>query len=568
MARGPLRRPYPAWSTAVLLVLAAAGAWRAALAVQMPCLSRDGSLFCWFARDLGEHGLRVVREGGRIERYDQHPLFPAAILLTQRILRAGGAADTPRAWQYAGQIVAWLSGMGVIVLTAALAARLARELRPDRNPASVGAWALALAALLPLNNELSADVMSDPMHLLLYLAGVYRLVDLRTWGGALGCGLFSGLAFLTRPEGAVVCLSAGLLLALRLRHRPRLEPVRLGVLVAVGFLACAVPYWLVLGGLSPKASKEPAERFVPTTDRQLEGSDGHPAPQSDGWYWQLVRRTSSVGDAEPGPQPALAALVRREVEWWLAAPVAAYETARAGRVVVPLLAIPALWSLRRRVLEEPLAGPLMCAAIHFTLTAVLVSRHGYLNPRHTLVVVALLIPPAAGTIAEAIERARPRGRVALRAATALVVALLLPLAYYARRVPNGIDGYIAAAARQLHEIDPSASERVLMGGASERRIAFYADMRFAPWPEDEPDHQRRFEQLRRHLLLGQPEYFAIAVGGGREIHGNRELLERILRDAELGPRLKELFSISAPRDRLLRVFAILPPAVQAEPRRP
>jgi hypothetical protein len=537
-------------------VLAAAGAWRAGLAVRMPCLSRDGSLFCWFARDLGEHGPGVLREGGRIARYDQHPLFPVAILLMHRLWRAAGAPDTPWTWQHAGQLVAWLSGMGVIVLTAALAVRLARGLRPDLHPGQPGLWALALAGLLPLNNELSADVMSDQLHLLFYLAGVYLLVGLREWRAALGCGLCSGLAFLTRPEGAVVCLSAGLLLGLRLLRQRCFQPLALGLAVAAGFLVCAAPYWLVLGGLSPKTGKEPVERFVPAAARPFEGLGGPLAHQLDGWYGHLARRTPSVGNPERGTQPALAALVRREVEWWLAAPVAAYETVRAGRVVVPLLAIPALWSLRRRVFEEPLVGPLMCMAIHFALTAVLVSRYGYLSPRHTLVVVALLIPPAAGTIVEVIERARRAGRV--RLAVAAVIALPLPLAYYAQRVPNGMDGYIADAARQLREHDANAGERVLMGGASQRRIAFYADMRFAPWPEDEPDDRQRFEQLRQHLLDGRPDYFAIEVGGGREIQRNRELLEQIMGDGELGPRLKELFSISAPRDRLLRVFSLRP----------
>jgi hypothetical protein len=569
-------------------VLLAAGAWRAALAVRMPCLSRDGSLFCWFARDLGEHGLRVLRGGGRIEHYDQHPLFSAALLLAQRVLRASGAPDAPWTWQYAGQIVAWLSGMGVIVLTAALAARLARVLRHEHDdraelysintikeeicttvsknpahkarldfkPAPLSAWALALAALLPLNNELSADVMSDQLHLLFYLAGVYLLVGLREWRAALGCGLCSGLAFLTRPEGAVVCLSAGLLLGLRLLRERCFQPLALGLAVAAGFLICAAPYWLVLGGLSPKTGKEPVERFVPAAARPIEGLGGHLAHQLDGSYGLFPRRPHSGENPERGTQPVLAALVRREVEWWLAAPVAAYETVRAGRVVVPLLAIPALWSLRRRVFEEPLVGPLMCMAIHFALTAVLVSRYGYLSPRHTLVVVALLIPPAAGTIVEVIERARRAGRV--RLAVAAVIALPLPLAYYAQRVPNGIDGYIADAARQLREHDANAGERVLMGGASQRRIAFYADMRFAPWPEDEPDDRQRFEQLRQHLLDGRPDYFAIEVGGGREIQRNRELLERIMGDGELGPRLKELFSISAPRDRRLRVFSLRP----------
>ncbi len=51
----------------LVVILAASGLWRVAMAEAMPCISRDGALFCWYARDLGREGVGLLQT----DRYDQ-----------------------------------------------------------------------------------------------------------------------------------------------------------------------------------------------------------------------------------------------------------------------------------------------------------------------------------------------------------------------------------------------------------------------------------------------------------------------------------------------------------------
>lgn len=172
------------------LILTAALAWRIILATLMPAISRDGVLWCWFARDLGLRGLGLLRD----DAYDQHPLFPAFVLALQRAGQLAGAADGPLAWQAAGQAASILGGVGVIAASGALGLRLGRALGGPGRAQRVSLWSMTLTALLPLNVWLSADVMSDQLHLALYLLAVALLINTPGWPLAALGGLCAGLA--------------------------------------------------------------------------------------------------------------------------------------------------------------------------------------------------------------------------------------------------------------------------------------------------------------------------------------------------------------------------------------
>jgi len=230
------------------MVLIVAGLWRAVVAGLLPSISRDGVTFCWYARDLGEQGLAFLHGPAA----QQHPLFPLLILGARRVARLLGAPDSPLTWQYSGQVLSWLAGMSVVALAAALAARMVRRLGLPINRDVATVLAMLLAALLPLNIWLSSDVMSDQVHLTFYLGAVFLLLKLDTWRAALGCGVLSGLAFLTRQEG-IVPVAAGLaVLAAQRRHVSWKELVPRGALLLLGFLACVGPYWAAIGSFSQK----------------------------------------------------------------------------------------------------------------------------------------------------------------------------------------------------------------------------------------------------------------------------------------------------------------------------
>jgi hypothetical protein len=528
----------------LLALLVVAGVWRAVMAVALPVIARDGAVFCAYARALDTQGWAYLRT----PEARQHPLFPVLILVVRRAAGGLGAPDTPMTWQRSGQIVSWTAGMAVIVLTGLLTTRFIRRLQLPVHEQGTVLLAMLLAAVLDHNVWLSADVMSDQVHLALYLAAACLLLKLESASTALGVGVLAGLAFLTRPEGLMPVIGGLAVLATqRKRTAWRLLSGR-AVLLLLGFVVCALPYWLAVGRLSAK--KDPHD-WLPREDAAAVRN-----------CTTVVNRAPAAdedGDASPGT--ALARLTTVDLRGYQVAPFALYKLLRAGRVIVVLLAVLPLVNLRRRLLGPELIGLSTCAAGHFALTLILLSHYGYLDPRHTLVIVMLLVPLAALFLGRVLHLLRQRGQTWL--SVLVLTACVLPLAAYAARVPNRQDRFLADATRWLTGHDPDLSSKRLVGGSSTRRIAFYADMRWEQWFEDPNDAAT----LRAQLLSGGPGYFAIEVDPagsrdrGSERSGNRALVEHLLGDAEIAAHMRLVHTETGPDGSQLQLFELLPAPV-------
>lgn len=522
------RPPTPRWVCLAAFILLV-GLWlRVEIIRQMPSVSRDGADFCMDTMSLAHHGLAALRD----ERFDQHPLYPFGLLSAHAALRAIGAPDEPLLWQRAGQIISLTSGLAVMLLSAALGWRLVERLKAPVAAPSAALWAMALAAILPLNVALSADVMSDQTHLAFYLAGVLAAGG-RSWSSAAGSGLFSGLAFLTRPEGAVVCAAAA---AARIFGRPGPDAARgpltrrwgATVLLCGVFLACATPYWLAIGGFSSKQGKQTVDEFA---------------------------------GAETPPTVVQARLARESMPWYGALPWSTYHTFRAGRVVVPLLALPALFALRREWGRRGMMALLLCGAAHFSLINLLLVRHGYLEPRHALVVVALLTPLAGMFLARFFhDAARPR---LTWVAVLLAVVCFGVLWRYAVRIPNADDGFLFRAGAWLRTARPEFIGQRLLGGSSERRVAFYAGMKHQPWDEYRPTLEQRLWSLRAEIMDSGPGYepacLAIIIGLEGDAADAGELLAALLSDPQVAGRLGWLHSEFGLQNDELRLYEVMKP---------
>ncbi len=540
-----------------------AGLWRIVIAVELPAISRDGVVFCWYARDLGRQGVAYLRA----PEAQQHPLFPILILGAQRGARLLGASDSPMTWQRSGQAVCWLGGMAVVGLAGALARRLIRRLELPLDEDATVIVAMLVAALLDLNVWLSADVMSDQVHLVFYLAAVWLLLKLDSVPAALGCGLLSGLAFVTRQEGFVPVLAGVVVLGIQGRQIAwRKQGPRVAALVC-GFLVCAAPYWSAVGRFTTK--KDPRDLF---SKREVAARESRV---------EAIQASAVIGGGVPcfgrlphfhvghgGPTlqqvpvigPTMAKLETVNLSWYTLLPNAFYTLLRAGRVIVPLLALLPLLNLRKRLLAPALVGLTSCLAGHFLLTLLLLSRYGYLSPRHMLVIAALLVPLAAMFLGRIWQLMRQRGRPWVGG---LVVAVcLLPLAAYALRVPNQKDRFLMDASRWLVAHDPDLASKRLLGGSSTRRIAFYADMRWEGWSEDQTDYDGLCGQIR----AAGAGYFAIelaargATANQFERAGNRELVDKLLADAQTTPYLKFVHLQPGPDAGELHLFELQPGA--------
>lgn len=517
-------RPAPRRTArALAAVLLLALGWRLVLAWQMPCLARDGVNFCTLAQRLDEQGLAALRD----ESFEQHPLYPAALLGVVRLAAAGADRADPWVWQRAGQAVSLAAGMAVVALAAALAARIARRLAAAAPAGRCAVFAALLAALAPLNTGLSADVMSDPLHLAFYLAALLALIQPERLGAMAACGALAGLAFLTRPEGALPALVAPLL-ALRTAGLP--WPRRIAHAAAAPLLLAllALPYAVCAGKLSPKLDKQGVEEFRAA----------------------LVGGAASTAPVQHTP-PHVAALLRRETAWYEALPIAVYETLRGGRFLAPLLALPLLWSQRRNLGNPALRGPLLCLLGHLALASWLIFHAGYLHPRHTLVASSILLIYAAIWLARQ-TAPRPAAPPGTRLGWALALLAFATLVLYALRVPNAGDGFLVRAAERIRAAQPPAGA-LLLGGNNERRVSFYAGLRHQNWNENKPPEQR-FADLRNHLLHFQPAYFALETGPGREVAGNDALLEQLAADPTLVTRWRPLLAESGPGAAVLHVF--------------
>jgi hypothetical protein len=172
----------------------------------------------------------------------------------------------------------------------------------------------------------------------------------------------------------------------------------------------------------------------------------------------------------------------------------------------------------------------------------------YLQPRHTLVLVALLMPAAALTLSGLPTWLRQQGVTWAR--WPLLVLVFAPLAIYSLRVPNGLDRYLHVAADEIRALPAHHPGQTLISGASQRRIAFYAELEWIPWYED-PEMP---EVLLGTILNDRPDYFAIEVGAGFEEQGNALLRAMVIDDWQIAPHVRDVAEIDNAFGRTLYVY--------------
>jgi len=189
----------------IVLLVAAALAWRLVLAARAPVPSGDGCSYLWIARQFAE---------GRASLALSEVFPPGFPLLCAPFLALG--------------VDAWSAGLAVCLVTAALAVwpivRIADHLRAGAGVPAAILW--VASADLARN---AADVFSEPAYLLAMACGT--LCGLR--GRFVAVGVWSAIAFWIRPEG--VLLAAAFVLVERRRALVAMLPTALGVAALAGF---------------------------------------------------------------------------------------------------------------------------------------------------------------------------------------------------------------------------------------------------------------------------------------------------------------------------------------------
>jgi hypothetical protein len=356
--------------------------------------SRDSISYIRIAWQL-EHGswLEVLPQS------PQHPGYPVAVLALSQPVRYFLPADLPRAWQLSAQLVSALAS--VLLLLPMF--YLGRELFDRR----IAFWACLLFQCLPTSGKVMGDGLSDTLFLLLACTGLWLAcvaLRRRSWPLFALTGLSGGLAYLVRPEGALVLAATGLVLVgvqVARRWRQAWRGVLLqGTALTLAALPVMVPYMVVIGGLTvkntpnlmidqqrPDADWE--KRLRPQAPQKTELPAGHTLagpglfaifwPQGDAEYEHVLDSIKDLSQLQNMQPPS-------RYYWALKA-----LCIELGKGFFYLAWLPALIGLAWRrdrfgVVPGLWVGMLVCLALAGLLYR-MAEKMGYLSDRHLLLII-------------------------------------------------------------------------------------------------------------------------------------------------------------------------------------
>lgn len=358
----------------VVLLLAAVGirVWHL---THTEVAARDSIGYIRYAWQLRHHPWADV-----IRKSEPHPGYPLAILAVSEVVRRAVPGPECITMQLSAQLANALAGVLLVVPMFYLGRELFNR--------AVGFWAALLFQCLPASGRVLSDGLSEGLFLLFAaaaLASAVRALRRHTVTGFALTGLFAGLSYLTRPEGALTVAATGLVL--------------LG--------AQAVPAWrrswrrtLVGAAGLGLAAVLVAGPFIAVTQRFTTKPTAHRVLEAAG-FRQMDESTPEVRSSRADDRhPLLATLAiwqpdpdaggPERTRWGLFALI--MELAKATYYIGWLPALGGLWWSRDRLRQVPGAWVVLLvfvglAAILWRMAVVV----GYLSDRHTLLLLLCII---------------------------------------------------------------------------------------------------------------------------------------------------------------------------------
>jgi len=417
------------------------------LVVATQVIRRDGVTFIEFARGLQRDGVAVIHT-----EY-QHPGYPVLIMAAHRLARVIDVGDSTMGWVYTAQSVTLLFRVLAVIPLYFIGRRMVGAKR-----AFVGCL---LIAILPDLAAYGSDALSDWPNVFFVACGLALLMRSASggsWWLSGVAGMMAGIAYLMRPEGAIVVVVGGLWAGWQsvvTRHLSRGRAVIAGLALLAGFVMFAGPYMAAKGAVFPK--------------------------KSIGEFSAVLPEGTSMSVAHAGPVMAAMPL---EIEVRAVVMLAR----RVGEMLVwffvPMLVVGAIrWfgMPSKGTVERFFVGWLL--AVSATLAVWLYVRYGYMSRRHILVmmtVAVFLVPVGIDLIAERLARMlRPSDLGAARnqiAAVILLTGAAICLVKLWGLADTGRQGYIEAAGWLRQNTLGSAVVAV-----ADPRIAFYAERKWVPY---------------------------------------------------------------------------------------
>ena len=207
------------------------------------CVANDSVTFMQFAQTMKNSPAQAIQS------YDQHPGYPAMILAAEWVADKLGYDPT-----LGHRIIAAQAATLICRTTAILFIFLISRFFGSQKTALVSA---CMVALIPGYANNGSEVLSDWPNLMLMSAAFFFCLNGLRKTSVLSfalAGLFSGLAYWIRPEGAVFVVITGIYTLIHLFAK---EPKKTRLCVCCcGMIICAAaittPYMLMKGALFPK----------------------------------------------------------------------------------------------------------------------------------------------------------------------------------------------------------------------------------------------------------------------------------------------------------------------------
>ena len=418
--RRPANSLFAAESRTWLIVAVGAALTLHVIAVaRSPLIAPDGIGYIQFARELAAAPWTAIRE------HAQHPGYPLLIRATHAV--TGHLISGDAGWELAARLACGISGVACVVMVWLLV----RETL-NRSAANVAA---VVFAVLPTVRQNAADALSDSSHLMLYLLAAWmvcRAATCRSQWRLFLAGIASGLAFWVRPEGLSVSLiGAGCVLVVP-GWRIALGGTRRALIGSSAILAgaalVAAPLAWTSAKLTGKLAGKPGWQQLQTPDSPTAGpladapAPPLPQPVAGNVTWNLALETPTPWN-DPVTTTAVSAVSRLG---------ACLAEVLHGILLAPLLlGIPIVW---RRMAWPPFSVCLMLALAHIGMLLLLYALGGYINRRHLLPLIAMLMPSislgalAIGRWLSALAERRRGARRLTPAAAMLLLTILIPRA--------------------------------------------------------------------------------------------------------------------------------------------
>lgn len=373
-------RRVPSWLIWTLLLTAGVGL-RLWVIARSEVAARDSVGFVRYALRLEREPLtKVLREG------EQPPGYPAAVLALSWPVRAWRGDVSPETMVLSCQLASALMAALSIVPTVLLGRELAGR--------TVGWLAAAFFLCLPVWLRLTSDGVTEGTFLCFLATGLWLGVRALRKPSALtfaGCGLATGAAYLTRPEGLEIVLAVGAVLVGRQLFTAARQPWRrVAVHAAALVFGVAVllgPYVGIIGRLS---NKNTTTAILGTADNP-DGLLPQYGVSSTGSSLLLADWMHESSWLTGGGTAA--------ARWAWAARAVARETAQGLLYVGLGLAVVGIFLWRPRCGLGPALALAVLAAGHALVLCRMASLSGYVSERHTLILIFTGCFPAAVALA-------------------------------------------------------------------------------------------------------------------------------------------------------------------------